>query len=146
MGRKKHDLANTIAPKFGQRLRKLRTMTSLTQNDIEDLTGIQSYLISRYETGNFGALPALRNVVKLADLFGVSKDWLLSPDHRPEDDDTNIDIVRINKLKGRKLLLDAMHYFSDIPQDKRYDTVLAVERFIAIIADVYTKNRDDLSE
>jgi transcriptional regulator with XRE-family HTH domain len=64
-----------LKKQLGERLRKLRTNRSMDQVDVAILLGIGRYSISKYETGETS--PTLENLSKLADIFGVTTDYLL---------------------------------------------------------------------
>ncbi len=60
---------------FQLKLLELRKLNHLTQRDVASYLGISQPSYIRYENG--GAEPTLENLVKLADLFDVSVDYLL---------------------------------------------------------------------
>lgn len=60
---------------FQQRLREMRVMCHLTQRDIADRLGISQPSYIRYENGT--SEPTLENLVKIAEIFDVSTDYLL---------------------------------------------------------------------
>ena len=59
---------------FGARLREVRKSKKLTQKELAEQIGIKQNSYSDWETGKNE--PSLENLVKLADLFEVSLDWL----------------------------------------------------------------------
>lgn len=60
---------------FGQRLRILRTASSMTQNELADRIGATKQAISQYEHGK--RTPDLDTLLFLCDLFGVTADYIL---------------------------------------------------------------------
>ena len=66
----------------GDRLRDLREDKGKTQAEISSLLGTTQQIYSRYET-NRTDLP-LRHLIKLADYYHVSTDYLLGRTDRPE--------------------------------------------------------------
>ena len=60
---------------FQERLHSLRNEFELTQREISQMLGISQPSYIRYENGT--AQPNLQNLVKLADIFDVSVDYLL---------------------------------------------------------------------
>ncbi len=60
---------------IGERIARLRTDANLTQAALAEKLGITDRAVSKWETG--GAWPDLSLVPALADLFGVSIDYLL---------------------------------------------------------------------
>lgn len=60
--------------KFHEKLKMLRKKKGLTQQKLAEILGIKQNSYSDWETGKNE--PSLENLVKLADLFEVSLDWL----------------------------------------------------------------------
>ena len=58
-----------------ERLYKLRKERNMTLQSLYLQTGISMGALSAYETGRYA--PALENLCKLADFYGVSLDYLL---------------------------------------------------------------------
>lgn len=61
-----------------ERIRALRTENSWSQADLADRIDAEQAQVSRYESGR--AVPSLATVVRLAEAFGVSTDYLLIDD------------------------------------------------------------------
>jgi transcriptional regulator with XRE-family HTH domain len=59
---------------FGERLRMVRKKRGLTEDELAERTGMTRTSISYYETGK--QWPSLFNAVCIADVLGVSLDWL----------------------------------------------------------------------
>ena len=64
-----------------RRLRLLRTENRLTQQNIADFLGTTQQMYSRYETGSI-EMPS-RHLVRLADLYHISSDYLLGRTDSP---------------------------------------------------------------
>ncbi len=64
-----------ISDAFSKRLRQLREEARLTQTDLGKLLGSGKVQVSRYETG--AILPSANTLVRLADTFTCSVDYLL---------------------------------------------------------------------
>ena len=60
---------------FGNRLREVRLMRQITQEQLAEKADISRVMIGRYETTD--QLPALETLVRIADALGVSTDYLL---------------------------------------------------------------------
>ena len=60
---------------LGEKLQKLRKARSLTQEELAAQIGVSRQSLSKWESD--GALPDTANIIILADLFGVSTDYLL---------------------------------------------------------------------
>lgn len=60
--------------KFSQRLKELRQKKGLTQQEIADLVHVNRVTYTNWEKGN--REPNFETLLKLADLFEVSLDWL----------------------------------------------------------------------
>lgn len=60
---------------FSQRLREVRTMRGITQEQLAEMADISRVMVGRYETTD--QLPALDTLIRIADALGVSTDYLL---------------------------------------------------------------------
>ncbi|HIR50798.1 MAG TPA: helix-turn-helix transcriptional regulator [Candidatus Avoscillospira avicola] len=65
---------------FSQRLKKLRQDKHLTQAQVAARVGVTASMVSSYETDI--RLPSFEVMVRLADLFGVTVDYLLCREDR----------------------------------------------------------------
>lgn len=63
---------------FSERLKTLRKEKKLTQKELAEQIGIKRNSYSDWE--NNKTSPSFENLVKLADLFEVSLDWLFGRD------------------------------------------------------------------
>lgn len=61
---------------IGVRLRELREERGWTQRELDSRLGILQSKLSKYESGTHQ--PSLRTLVRMANLFGVSTDYLLT--------------------------------------------------------------------
>lgn len=60
---------------FSQRLKQLRNDKHLTQAQVAERVGVTASMVSSYETDI--RLPSFEVMVRIADLFGVTVDYLL---------------------------------------------------------------------
>lgn len=60
---------------FGERIRQLRKAKGLTQAQLAELVGGTKVMVSSYELGT--RFPPYTTLVKLAQIFGVSTDYML---------------------------------------------------------------------
>lgn len=60
---------------FSQRLKQLRLDKHLTQAQVAERIGVTASMVSSYETDI--RLPSFEVMVRIADLFGVTVDYLL---------------------------------------------------------------------
>jgi len=60
---------------FSQRLRQLRNTKHLTQEQVAQRVGVTASMVSSYETDI--RLPSYEVLLKIANLFGVTADYLL---------------------------------------------------------------------
>lgn len=63
---------------FGKRLREDRKSKKITQQELADRLGIKRNTYSDWENGK--TEPTFEILVKLADLFDISLDWLFGRD------------------------------------------------------------------
>ena len=67
---------------MNNRLRQLRKANGYTQIRVQMETGIEQALLSKYETGE--RIPPTDTLVKLADFYHVSVDYLLCRTDNPK--------------------------------------------------------------
>ena len=70
---------------IGDRLKRLRQKNHMTQPEVSRMTGIQTPLYQRYETGKVLNIP-YDKIETLAKIFGVSPAYIVGwgPDEAPE--------------------------------------------------------------
>ncbi len=66
---------------LNERFKKLRLQTGVTQKAIAEGIGVTSVSVQRFEYGT--ARPKLDTVIKIADFFDVSTDYLLGRSDNP---------------------------------------------------------------
>ena len=93
------DLKNVIAGNIGQ----LRRNAGMTQLDMAERLNYSDKAISKWERGE--SLPDIVTLKEIADLFRVSVDYLLRPDH-PIEEDVRREYTRRQKRNHR--LITAM--------------------------------------
>jgi transcriptional regulator with XRE-family HTH domain len=100
---------------IGARLRDLREERGWTQRELDSRLGILQSKLSKYESGTHQ--PSLRTLVRMANLFGVSTDYLLTGSETPAPplrDDRLLDRFRRLGAGGEEMraivlsILDAM--------------------------------------
>lgn len=64
------------------RLKQLRKSKGYTQVSLQIQTGIEQSLLSKYETGE--RMPPIDTLIKLAELYNVSIDYILCRTDNPE--------------------------------------------------------------
>ena len=67
---------------LGERLRILRESVKLSQVKMADLLGVKQSSINRYEQGQ--SAPSFETLVKYADYFDVSMDYLFARTDKPQ--------------------------------------------------------------
>lgn len=80
---------------YGERIKELRTMRGMSQQDLADLLDLNKVTISQYERG--ARKPDLNVLTALSDIFNVSVDYILG------NDDMTVRIVGkdgLQKLDG----------------------------------------------
>lgn len=60
---------------FHVRLKQARELRELTQEQLEEKTGLGSTIISHFESGR--RKPSFASLIKLVDVLNISSDWLL---------------------------------------------------------------------
>ncbi|OZB98607.1 helix-turn-helix domain-containing protein [Paenibacillus sp. XY044] len=100
-------MARTQLEDIAVRLRTARINRKLTQMEVYRLTQINNKTLSGYETAK--TEPDLVSLSRLADLYKVSTDWIItgfefSAKGRSEDADTEIQRLK-DKLKARERII-----------------------------------------
>ena len=80
---------------FGNRLKKLRQTAGLTQAELADMMGVVPSAVGKYERLP-DAFPSIEVLIKLADYFKVSTDYLLRGIPCSGDIANNINGVMLN--------------------------------------------------
>lgn len=83
---------------MSNRIRDLREDMDLRQIDVSKATGIDQKTLSNYETGK--TRPDSEALIKLADFFNVSIDYLVGRSEKNLSSDRDI-IKEINKIQGQ---------------------------------------------
>lgn len=73
---------------FGEKLKELRQIKNLTQLELSNRLHVTKSMISAYENGI--RYPSYDVLIKIANLFGVTTDYLLGLDNRKYIDLTNL--------------------------------------------------------
>ncbi|MVO99320.1 helix-turn-helix domain-containing protein [Paenibacillus lutrae] len=77
---------------FAERFVQMREKRGWTQDDLAEMLGVSRVSISKYETaGKNGATPKYPLLVKAADLFNVTTDYLLGRTESPLRDENTVD-------------------------------------------------------
>ena len=92
----------------GQRIQKLRTDASLSQEAFANMLGVSRQSVSKWEADK--AFPEVDKLAVIAREFGVSCDWLITGEEILEEDSTDIEpqdtsCVSISKKKLLTLLV-----------------------------------------
>ena len=69
-------------PTFAERIKELRNSKGLSQHAVGEILGVNERSYRRYEMGEFE--PTATNIIKLANLFEVSSDYLLGLSDNPK--------------------------------------------------------------
>lgn len=95
--------ANKMTTHFevGQRIKKLRENKGLEQLDLASMLGYKSQsTISKWESGT--NLPTGKNMIKLAQIFGVTSDYILDG----ETEEKEIPSIDLSNLRERVVMFD----------------------------------------
>ncbi len=104
---------------FGSRLRKLRRDAEITQGQLAKILGVDTSAVGKYERFP-AAYPSIPILIKIADYFHVSIDYLIRG--------TQFDILHENNVSGGLTN-------STVIQADRGGTILSHERIISPEAD-----------
>lgn len=81
-------MCNERCDMFGDRVKQLREAHNYSQVQLATKLHVSKQAISNWENNNI--MPSIEMLVKLADLFGVSTDFLLERDNRRSLDTTGL--------------------------------------------------------
>jgi transcriptional regulator with XRE-family HTH domain len=116
---------------FGKRMARLRKAIGASPGELAKMIPLSSHLIYRYEAGNYGSHPRTDKAKKIADFFGVSLNWLLSP-----EDDTDkpfpFDPEPLKEIKSRYYLRRALEN-SGIGEDKIPEALEELQRMLRLL-------------
>lgn len=92
---------------IGNRIRDARDEKKLTQEKLAEMVGLTPIAISKIETG--GCNPTFKNIIAIANILGLSLDYLISPKHTVKSKSYIEEInVKLNSLDELDL-----EYFND---------------------------------
>lgn len=132
---------------FGIRLKQLRKERKLTQKELGEKVGVKQNTFTNWENGK--RVPSYENLVKLADIFGVSVDWFLGRCFRMGCEESNLFSYRLKELRRvrnfsqvelSKMLGISQKAFSHWETQKTDPTIEHVER----LADIFGVSIDYL--
>ena len=78
---------------LGKKLKGLRNTKVINQNEVAQLLGIDRSTYGKYETGD--STPDYEKLVKLAQYFNVTTDWLLNNPLNPSFDKETNDLLEV---------------------------------------------------
>lgn len=87
--------------KFGEKITQLKKIKNLSQIALAEATGISRDAISKYERGD--AVPSVEYAKRIADVLGVSLDYLAGEEDKEEVLD-NEAVKRIKEIQKLPLL------------------------------------------
>ena len=68
---------------LGEKIYKLRTKRSMTQEQLAEKIGVSRQSVSKWESG--ASIPDLERIVSMSQLFGVTTDYLLKDEMKAEN-------------------------------------------------------------
>lgn len=74
---------------LSEKIRALRRRAGLSQEELAETVGVSRQAVSKWESA--GSVPDLQKVIQLANLFGVSTDYLLKDEMEPENREAGYD-------------------------------------------------------
>lgn len=104
---------------ISDRLRDLRTLKGVSQEEAAESCGMSRIALARYETGT--RIPRAENAARLADYYGVTVDYLLGREDFPIV--TKIENAPADDRAEAKRLLEGM-------SDEQYQAALQYLKFL----------------
>ena len=80
---------------FANRIKNLRQSRELNQVQLSEKIGVKKQSVSNWENDNI--MPSVEMLVKIADYFGVSTDYLLGRDSFMQSQVLSIDVTGLTK-------------------------------------------------
>lgn len=121
--------------KINENLKKLRVLKSLTQSDMAEILGISLSSYQKYERDKNCVTPSLDVLLRIADFFGVSVDYLLGREpatdpfdmlQLPEDQKSVIERYASFPDDVRAIILDAIKELAEAAKKRqKLDTTTA---------------------
>lgn len=126
---------------FIRKIIDLRKKKKMTQQDLADQLHVSNKTISRYETGE--GLPDIETLKMMADIFGVSTDYLLS-DQEDFKDLNKMDVVSyIPLIVGVLAILIYFLFIKlSIPSIIAFMVYFYIERFSFQFLNLYTDKKN----
>lgn len=102
---------------IGDRIKELRTKRRLSQGELGNRVGVESTIISRWETNR--VRPSQKYIVKLAGALGVSTDYLLGETDDPSPSENVLLLspsLDDNSQHGNRLIIKNRDMYVDLPE------------------------------
>lgn len=100
---------------ISKRIKELRTEKNLTQKELANLLSLTPKMISFYELGQ--RTPPSDIILKLAEIFNVSTDYLLGRESDEYDKLSNDNLPELNKKDERDIAKELEKMMSDLDSD-----------------------------
>ena len=104
---------------FGDRLKKLRIEKNLSQDELGKICGVAKNTVSYWETNN--TEPSIQIIIKLAQFFGVSTDYLLGIDSNKKEK-LKIALKEAGMMVSEDLTIEEFEKALKIVKKKKKDT------------------------
>lgn len=116
MEKKRYEsIDEVMIARFRSRLRKARERAGLTQAEVARQLGVTPATYARYETGP--TLPTFFHVARIAEIFGVSTDYLVGKRNTTELTDLALALhrSRLSKMspRDREVILEILKKYED---------------------------------
>ena len=89
-----------------QKLKELRKSVNLKQQELAEILNLDASSISKYETGK--AMPSPDILLKIANYFHVTTDYLLNNDMQLDKEQQNINDIPLSADEGALLLQEKL--------------------------------------
>ncbi|GIM47583.1 hypothetical protein DNHGIG_31320 [Collibacillus ludicampi] len=130
---------------FATRFRLLREQKGWTQDKAAEVLGVSRSTIAGYESEIKGRIPRDETLLKIADIFGVSVDYLLGrtddPSYTSQTDDMMRKLSSREKREVDKFLKDAEVMFYALPNMSEEDRKRIEDVMIELFFEARELNR-----
>lgn len=109
-----------------QRIKELRILKEISQRELSQIIGVTQQAIAKWETGK--AEPDSATIIRLADFFGVSIDYLLGRTNIPNQvQEENTEYKIDNRFTDEELKLIQKFRQSSDKGKKIIETIVEIE-------------------
>lgn len=117
---------------LAEKITEERKKNGWSQEELADKLGVSRQAVSKWESA--GSVPDLQRVIQLADLFGVSTDYLLKDELEQAEMASTVSVEAKDSRPARRVSMEEANVFLDMK--RKGATAIANATFMCIISPV----------